>query len=237
MMPHTIPAMPTPPGIFPAWPPDAAMMPNPSSLVFPSTEPGLLEPGTFPAEPWGTPVPMLIHRHLLYNPYNPLAPVLQWDIIHRPKQARALTGPQLYVPAKLSDQATSPASPKIWISSDHPHLGWWMKEWGPIVVEKEKITVGDVLDAIWEYLQQPLTEDEYGRILAAPDGLRNLAYTAHQRAKDSFGLRLVTQRNEFKRVDVLGGHRKFQGLRPVAENDMTWKAFLGLLPGPVPQFT
>ena len=112
-----------------------------------------------------------------------------------------------------------------------------MEDWGPIVVEKAKITVRDVIDAIWEYLQEPLTEDEYHRISAVPDGLRNLTYTAHQRAKDSYELRLFTQRNGFKRVDVLGGHRRFQGLRPVAYDDGTWRAFLGLLPGPVPRFT
>ena len=219
------------------WPPDAATMPNPSPFALPPRELDLLEPGTFPAEPWGTPVPMRIHPHLLYNPYNPLAPILQWDIIHRAEQARALTGRELFVPVKLSDQATSPASPKIWIFSDHPYLAIWMEEWGPIVIEKGKITVRDVLDAIWEYFQQPLTEDEYHRISATPDGLRNLMYTARQRARDSFELCLVTRKNGFKRVDVLGGHRKFQGLRPVAYNNMTWKAFLGLLPGPVPRFT
>lgn len=129
-----------------------------------------------------------------------------------------------------------PGASSIWIFSDHHNLASWMESWGPIIVEKPNITIRDVLDAIWNYFQQPLTQYEVDRITADPSNIYNLTYSAQQRAHDSFELYPVGLIAGFRRADVLGGHRRFQGLRPVVYQNLTWKVFMGLLPGPVPRF-
>lgn len=198
--------------------------------------PTFWEPGTFPVEPLGTIVPLRIHPHLIFNPLDPLIPVLQWDILHRAEQARVFTGRQLIVPVDLKAQAIMPNVRKIYITTDHPILQTWMESWGPIMIEKPKITICDILDTIYEYFQQPLTRGEYRRIKAAtPENLASLVYAAHHRANDAYELYSCGLAAGFKRIDAMGGHRRFQGLRPVVFQDNTWKLFLGILPGPVPR--
>jgi len=122
----------------------------------------------------------------------------------------------------------------IYITSDHPVLQVWMESWGPIMVEKPNITICDILDAIYEYFQQPLTRGEYRRIKESPHNLACLIYAAHHRANDAHELYSRELAVGFRRIDAMGGHRRFQGLRPVVYQDSTWKLFLGILPGPVP---
>jgi len=109
-----------------------------------------------------------------------------------------------------------------------------MESWGPIMVENPKITIRDILDAIYDYFQKPLTRRDFRRICESPCNAARLTFAAHKRARDSYELRSVGLASGFKRVDALGDHRRFQGLRPVVFQDNTWKLFLGLLPGPVP---
>lgn len=193
------------------------------------------EPGTFPVEPFGTPVPFHLHPHLIMNPLNPNIPILQWDIIHRAEQASTYTGRQILVRPNLGAAAMEPAPSKIYISSDHPVLAAWMKIWGPIMIEKPKITIRDVLDGIYDYFERPLTRSDLRRLRRDPNNTASLTYSAHQRAGDSYELYPVGLASGFRRSDAMGGHRRFQGLRPVVFQDSTWKLFLGLLPGPVPR--
>jgi hypothetical protein len=212
------------PGNTPVWPsvPQAVFE---VAAAQPSALPVFWEPGTFPAEPFGTAVPLRVHPHLIFNPMNPDIPVLQWDILHRAEQARVFTGRQVIIPVDLNAQAIMPNVKKIYIATDHPVLKAWMESWGPIMIEKSTITIRDI---------QPLTRREYRRIRETPHNLAGLVYAAHQRAKDAYELYPLQLAAGFKRVDAMGGHRRFQGLRPVVFQDNTWKLFLGLLPGPVP---
>ena len=41
----------------------------------------------------------------------------------------------------------------------------------------------------------------------------------------------------YRRVDVVGGHRKFMGMRVQVYADDTWKILLGLMEGPSPRWT
>lgn len=110
------------------------------------------------------------------------------------------------------------------------------QRWGPIMVEKSKITVLDIMDAIYAYFQQPLTRADF-RLLkrANPENMSTITYTAHQRAWEGGGLYGVNVKEGFLRADVLGGHRRWMGMRGAVFADGTWKVFMGLMPGPVPR--
>lgn len=149
--------------------------------------------------------------------------------------ARVFTGRQLVIPANLKDEASYPSVNKIMITTDNPILSAWMEHWDPIVIEKAKITIRDILDAIYEYFQQPLTRDEYRLFEASPENMCALVDAAHKRANDAYELYRSGLAGGFKRIDTMGGHRRFAGLRPVVFQDNTWKLFLGILPGPVPR--
>ena len=192
----------------------------------------LWEPGTYPPEPFGVPVPLRIHPHIIPNPNNPTVPQLQWDIIHRPELATRLTGRGCIVPVDLDQAAVEPIVQKVWVTSDHPILTIWMQRWGPILVDKPDITIRDILGAIYNYFQQPMRPEDVEFATATATNGHNLTVAAHQRIQDSYELHTV---GVFKRVDVVGGHRRFQGLRPVVCQDNTWKLYMGLLPGPVPR--
>lgn len=225
--PHDLPS----PARTPAWP-----LPVPvTHIPAPNTPaPYWWEPGTYPVQPYDSPVPVRLHPHIIYNPVNPSIPILQWDILHRAEQARLYTGRQVIVPVNLDVEATLPKVSQVYISSDHPLLTLWMESWGPIMVENDSITIRDILDAIYEYFQKPLTRRDFRRISRHPQNVARLTFAAHERAKDSYELFPVSLASGFKRVDAMGGHRRFQGLRPIVYQDNTWKLFLGLLPGPVP---
>ncbi|GLB33611.1 hypothetical protein LshimejAT787_0104950 [Lyophyllum shimeji] len=228
--PQSIPALPPSTPLWPSTPvvPLATPCVGTAQLGFPE----FFEPGTFPALPFGSPVPIRIHPLLIYNPVNPAIPALEWDISHRAEQAKNLTGRQVLVTPDLSGPATIPSAPKMWIYPDHPVLASWMESWGPIMIEKAEISARDVLDAIWEYMQQPLTDEDVLRIEMSGEKT-NLEYSARKRIRDGFELSPVARRNGYQRVDVLGGHRKFLGLRTEVFQDRTWKVFMGLTRGPV----
>jgi len=97
------------------------------------------------------------------------------------------------------------------------------------MIEKANISVCDVLDAIWGYMREPLTDEDVLRITKS-GGKTNLEYSARKRIRDGFELSAVARRNGYRRVDVLGSHRKFQGLRAEVYRDKTWKVFMGLKP-------
>lgn len=213
---------------------DTPVWPSPRSAACPGVcnrpaIPYWWEPGTFPVQPFDTPVPLRLHPHIIYNPNNLSIPILQWDILHRAEQARVLTGRQVIVPVNLDDQAVLPNVCKIYISSDHPPLAVWMESWGPIMVEKPNITIRDILDAIHEYFQKPLKRKEFRRINECSYNAACLTISAQERVRDAYELYSVGLASGFRRLDAMGCYRRFQGLRPVVFQDNTWKLFLGLL--------
>lgn len=189
------------------------------------------EPGTFPPEPLGISVPLHLHPHLTPNPLDPSIPTLLWDVIHPPELARIYSGRHLLLPVDLKAKAVRPKASELYITSDHPVLASWMTIWGPIMVRNSDISLFDVLHAIYTYLQEPLKPQEIERLKSVPGNEASVQYAAHQRATDSYELYSVAMKSGFRRVDVLGGHRMFVGLRPVVFQDHTWKLFLSLRPG------
>ncbi|KAJ2932915.1 hypothetical protein H1R20_g4192, partial [Candolleomyces eurysporus] len=223
----------------PVWPPEQPPLPPVSSgyAMFFTPAPPVFEAGTFPAQPLGTHVPVRLHHHIIINPVDPEIPVLQWDVIHAAELAKVLGGRGILIPLDLNAAAVTGgfSTDKMHITADAPCLKFWMNRWGPIVIEKPDIKVRDVLDAIHDYFQLPLTEDDVTEVERVPGNKANLRNAALYRIRDSYdSLPPLTAQSGYRRSDILGGERRFKGLRVVVFDDGTWTVFLGLMPGPVP---
>ncbi|KAJ7647861.1 hypothetical protein FB45DRAFT_894634 [Roridomyces roridus] len=232
--------VPQTPANTPAWP-DYANVPLRDGLSVLPADTLHWTPGTFPPLPFGTPVPLHIHPSLLPNPLNPTIPQLQWDILHRPEQARHYTGRSILRNVKLGETAVFPSAEEIWICADEdsPFLSYWMQRWGPIMIKESNAKIIDVLDAIHAYFMAVLSDDDLRLIRDShspinPTPLSALQSSALKRADDAYELRDISTR-EYRRIDVLGGFRQFGGVRPVVFQDGTWRLMLNLLSYPVPK--
>ncbi|KAJ7216611.1 hypothetical protein GGX14DRAFT_358804 [Mycena pura] len=233
---------PPTPATTPCWPAEPPPPVDSNLVVLPLDSPNWV-PGTFPPQPFGTPVPLHVHPALIPNPLNPSVPPLQWDVLHASEQARLYTGRGIIKRANLSDGAVYPSAEKIWICADEencPILAYWIDVWGPIVVERGAgARIIDVLDAVHAYFLKPLTRRDLTLVRRSkspvnPDPIESLDRAAFRRAGDCYDLYEVAMR-EYKRIDVLGTFRKWGGVRPVVFMDGTWRLFLNLLPYEVPK--
>ncbi|THU96831.1 hypothetical protein K435DRAFT_858191 [Dendrothele bispora CBS 962.96] len=110
-----------------------------------------------------------VHRHLLPNVrVQSNLPEFQWDITQEP---RVLTRERLDLraePAVVYEMGYNGYN-KVWIGSDDPTLGWWMRNvWEPLIIEKERgeeVSVWDVLQGIYRYLAEPLTLWDYEKLV------------------------------------------------------------------------
>ncbi|KAF9078779.1 hypothetical protein BDP27DRAFT_28819 [Rhodocollybia butyracea] len=221
MVPTPAPA-PVPQAQFqiPLWPTPVAA---PSILLQPVVgPPPVWEPGTFPVSRLGDAVPLRVHPNLLYNPMNPSFPVLQWDVVLRPEQARIMTGKQLVRKPSLGEEAVVSITQQelgqpsagsgsggegkiknVWIESETPILAWWMQHWGPIIIEKSEITVRDVLDAIHAYLSVPLTNGDYKRVTGVQTQTEGINFGNVMRLRSARRLR-ATNGCELRSVALKG---------------------------------
>ncbi|KAF8163392.1 hypothetical protein B0H34DRAFT_695291 [Crassisporium funariophilum] len=189
--------------------------------------------------PWNLPPPppvICLHPQLAYNSFDISSPQIIWDIINPPDYAGVRSDPHLHKRWTVPDfdgEAFKPSVKKIWVLSDHPVLAYWIDRWGPITIESAKITIREVLQGIYNYLRVPLTRRDLGQIKSIPGNRDALRSTRAHRARDSYEVESVVLGFGYRRVDVIGGHRRWQGVRIVVLEDNTWRLFLGLLPGPV----
>lgn len=157
--------------------------------------------------------------------------------MHPPDSAR-IYDPSRYKPRIAPDFNAEPFQKTvegIWVLSDHAVPGYWIERWGPITIEADRITIKDVLQGIYGYLRTPLTEQDLQHVDIMPGNCDTLHLARAYRARDSYEIDAVVFASGFRRVDILGGHRRFQGLRIVILPDGTWMLHLGLLPGTVPR--
>lgn len=247
------PAYFSPSTVLPSSPFFSSLTPNPltspatpaQDILWPRTQDwqtaslltrGFRSPGTFPAERLDAAVPIRVHPDLLYNPDSPAAPYLHWNVLLPPKQCRVFSRGTYREPL-LDQGAFAPSMRKLRIGFDHPILAFWQKYWGPIQVELgEGITVKAVLDAIFKYLHEPLTGPEMNILFSTPWNRETVWYVMQRRAMSGSELPMFVMNGLPKRIDVLGSHKKFQGLRVCMFNDGTWEAYMGLMPGEVPRF-
>ncbi|EKM59086.1 uncharacterized protein PHACADRAFT_113311, partial [Phanerochaete carnosa HHB-10118-sp] len=138
---------------------------------------------------------------LLQHPKELSAPRLRWSVAEPPQQASV---EECSAQGKLVRQlgADDLQERAVLLRGGvlHVHLSHNMeRSWGPVVVcarDEESIVVGDVLGAVYRYLQERL------------DG-EDLAWLRAQ------GVEMELNRaEELKRVDVLGTRTRWDGLRP-----------------------
>ena len=199
----------------------------------------------YPYGPWTTaswPVikPLVVvHRHLFYNPINPNAgPELLWDIVLPPERARVRhpNNPAIWAKPAFDADAVAPSVKRIQLVGQHHNLGYWFSKWGPLEVKSDSVvTVRDVLRMIYTYLRAPLTGEEISYAMSIPGNRDRLKFAKEQRAKHSEEAESVVLSSGYRRVDLMGGHRRFAGLALVVRPDNTWMLYFSVLPGPVPR--
>ncbi|KAH7920770.1 hypothetical protein BV22DRAFT_1107536 [Leucogyrophana mollusca] len=200
-------------------------------------------PGTVPAMQWtpGT-FPPLSHPHdlpvrlapwLIPNPVNATLPQITWDITQHPSAAKRLTGSHVSVDAStvFKELATLPGVKRLQIVCDTGHMS---NLWGPINVERSsKVKIRDVLDAIYEFFQSPLTGPEVSYLESLSRGNReHMEQAFRRRCRESPGLPGFEWRQGLRRVDCLGDKTSFWGLWITFLPDSTWYLNLGLIPSP-----
>jgi len=233
------PTMPFQSPISPAWHYGRWGIPN-TPLTPWSTSSGTSTPWSSIASPV-FPAPqrkLSIHRHLCHSIRNPGAPPeLMWDVIHPPDFARVINPQESIFWGKpdLDADAVRPAVKKVWIDCDHQVLGFWFHKWGPITVTSDRVTVRDILERIYKYLRTPLTEDDLREVYSLPGNEDGLQMARERRAMDSHEIDAVVLSSGYRRVDVAGSHRRFQGVQMVVYPDHTWRLHFNLLPDTVPQ--
>ncbi|PPQ93269.1 hypothetical protein CVT25_015267 [Psilocybe cyanescens] len=214
----------------------------------PTAWPTTLGPGGIPRHPYTPlmwyqppppppPVPTLeLNAQLSINYENPASPWIFWDIIHPPEiYARLYDRPFLHrVAPDFKEPAFTTCIRKVRVVSAHPVLSYWINRWGILSIKSENMTIADVLNGIYKYLRELLTPDDIFRINSVPGNQKSLHYALNQRAKDTAEVEAVVIAQGYRRVDVLGGHRRFQGLHMQFPPEGSWQLCLFLLPGPVP---
>ncbi|KAF7790839.1 hypothetical protein EIP86_001796 [Pleurotus ostreatoroseus] len=176
-------------------------------------------------------VPMHLHPYLAPNPYA-TTPHFDWDISLPPDTARRVTGRNCVVDisAGFDEVATWPPTNVVLIASDFI----LQESWGPIVVRNSKsVTFLDVLAAIYEYWQTPLTEKDVHNLQKSdPQNYRLMVDAYFQRCKRSPSIREWEMSQGLRRVDLFGDNRKWWGLWLSYGGNGTWYANLGTISVP-----
>lgn len=149
---------------------------------------------------------------LAKNPFQPTMPMLQWDVRQNPITARLTTG--AHVSTNLAHVLSSPITniPVTFIEIAIPTP--MVCIWNAIRVQKSSvIKVQDVLDAIYEWLQIPLTRAEMEHIENVnPDAVDAILHALQERAFTSPTLHGWEHRQGPRRIDCLGDVRGWMGL-------------------------
>ncbi|KAI0783744.1 hypothetical protein C8Q75DRAFT_810546 [Abortiporus biennis] len=184
--------------------------------------------------PSHTPAPDRISRGvclcpwLIPNPGDPNTPHVIWDISTSPMTALRITGRNVILSLrdKFGEQATYPATDKLLI-----YCPLMQDYWGPIVVKSSNIVLEDVLYAIYEYFQTPLTRAEYDYLCDLNPGNQQKLHDAlWQRSLTSGNLTGFDISQGLKRVDCLGDNKVFWGLWVTYNFDNTFHLNVGLQP-------
>ncbi|OBZ67665.1 hypothetical protein A0H81_12226 [Grifola frondosa] len=151
----------------------------------------------------------VICKWLVPNPINPDVPHVMWDVSQHPLTAKRITGRELVadITRYLDEQATNPPSDKILIICD---IGMAQNMWGPIVVQKSRITVWDVFLAIYEYFQKQMTRKEVDYLASLASGnLKSMEDACYKRCLRAPALPGYEWQQGMRRVDCLGDKTVF----------------------------
>lgn len=205
-------------------------------LILPQT-PAWVVPATVAASPWVpantlstppawvrqfTPTVML-NPQLCVNIPSPYYPPLVWDMAHLPAQAtlRHVTGRNLVVPIQdkdFKDAAVYPPGLAVHVHLSHNSWPFMLNAWGPIVAnphgKDNKVTVWDVLDAVYNYLQKHLDWQEVCDLApCGPDdeNYRRIGEAFKERCRTADSLEEYERSQGLRRVDILGDERRWCG--------------------------
>ncbi|EPQ51725.1 hypothetical protein GLOTRDRAFT_48150 [Gloeophyllum trabeum ATCC 11539] len=125
--------------------------------------------------------------------------------------------------------ATAPPVNKVVVVCD---LGKVSSLWPPIEIERANpVTVWDIMHAIYEFFQKPMTQREVDYVSAIePGNYEMLCEAFYKRIYDSSNIPEWERLRGIKRVDVLGDRRVWWGLWITYNPDDTWQLNLGLMP-------
>ncbi|KAJ6611938.1 hypothetical protein B0H10DRAFT_2054639 [Mycena sp. CBHHK59/15] len=197
----------SPPPVYVANPPTPVVPMVPFIPAFPS-----------PPQQWVVPQHQCVSPDLC-SPRG-VFPHLDWDITRFPSSAERCTSPHSKTKATLDGAATFPPTNLITLSfADNPVLGHWERQWGPIFARGQglhPVTVENVLDAVYQYFNQPLSPADFATTSTHAWGLISDSY--RRRLPRSPNLRAVDERRGALRLDVLNGATKFSGLQCIGRD-------------------
>jgi len=190
-----------------------------------------MTPGTWPPLAWPARFPVQLFPSLVPNPINTYLPLVKWDLRHYPSTATRISGAhvELAVKSIWGESATYPEAKQalVHVEFNSPQIGVL---WGPLVIEKQKkVTVGDVLTAVYDYLQTPLSRAEYEQICdmgVDNEGIMNDAFHARCARKVSNALPGYERKYGVRRVDCLGHRFYWCGMHVSFNSDNTWQLHL-----------
>ena len=176
---------------------------------------------------------------LIPNPRNSYAPQILWDAVQHPSTIKRLTRSGNIVDFvntdSWKDPATFPSTKEI-----HVLIPGMEEDWGNVVVKNRKsVTVGDIFNAVYEYLQIPLSVSEAEGILSFPGGdekMRRVEYACWRRCQVTPALPGFERTQGIKRVDLLEGSSVYWGMWPDYRPDRTWVLVLGFLPAHILEY-
>ncbi|TCD69531.1 hypothetical protein EIP91_007154 [Steccherinum ochraceum] len=170
----------------------------------------------WPREPM-TGVPILLSPCLIPNPLHHDRPVIDWDMSQLPSTAKKISDRSGRTKSALGNQldlpATNPPCTHMSIVCSFGSLGC---RWGPISIQRNVVTVWDVLDCIYEFLYTPMHPSEVYDIECTQEAL-NLPPSARLAAVSSSRLKRspdisARPKTLYRRVDCLGDRRYFWGM-------------------------
>ncbi|KAH9916955.1 uncharacterized protein BXZ73DRAFT_53544 [Epithele typhae] len=183
------------------------------------------------------------------NEANGNLPWLQWDIRlpSRLAQRRNHYAQTKRLCSKYRKQpATVPGLSWVKISYNATIVSAFSNRWGDILVEKpasaEAVTMGDVLDAIYDFFHQQVRHEEMLDFRSSvPEAWAAAEKAFYQRCDQSPGITQVEVSGGMRRVDCLGERHTFWGMwvmHTCERNVVTPWLNLGLMPDlPPGQFT
>lgn len=177
---------------------------------------------------------VVVSQWLAPNGRNAEVPHVLWDAaVDHPEKIRRMTSRGGIVKFAGTDYwkmpATFPESANVQV-----HLPHMRKSWGPVVLSKKTpIEVRDIFEAVWNYVQTPITWDDVAAVLKGPGGAerwRRIHYACYRRCLTAPALSEYERREGVKRVDFLEGRTVFWGVWPCYNPDGTWYLCMGFLP-------
>ncbi|KAI0754154.1 hypothetical protein C8Q80DRAFT_1137202 [Daedaleopsis nitida] len=145
------------------------------------------------------------------NPGNPNLPQLVWDLRLPPSQARRIAPRSVTVPARtiFNESIMRPSTRAVRIAYNSATLAQ-VAFWDRIAIDKGagagRVSIGDALDAIYAFFQQPLTPNEAWHIEhdLPPEVWADVKAAFTRRCREHPGLPEYEWRQGVRRVDCLG---------------------------------